>query len=217
MEGGKLMTDRKFIMVLGMPRGGTSLVAKMLIELGVNMGERFVNSNYYPNWEDRCFQGAIGNWGMLQPDAHRAQSVRRVREYMEKRLREVDGPVGAKFPCISNLYGAEGWMTLPIDVIYVHRPLEDVIESDLKNYTTRGKDRREKLKRAAELGRIWWAQQRFLEHYEPRVTIEHDEDNRSKVNELMYSLFPERSWAPDFADPIVERAVEDPSKWRAGA
>lgn len=209
--------ERKFIMVLGMPRGGTSLVSKMLIELGVNMGERFVNSNYYPNHEDIDFQRAIGNWSMLNTMRDRKASLDGVRAYMERRLREVDGPVGAKFPCVSNLWGVPGWEELPIQVVHVRRPLEEVIESDLKNYTGRNRDELGRIKRAGELGRIWYAQQRFVEHHRPSVTINHASPARSKVAVLHLGLFPDRYFSLDEAKAIAERCVEDPAKWRVPA
>ncbi|MHA7813254.1 MAG: hypothetical protein ACX94C_07690 [Phycisphaerales bacterium] len=211
------MTDRKFIMVLGLPRGGTSLVAKMLIELGVNMGESFVNSNHYPNYEDVGFHKAIGGYAAWGNEQKRADCVKRVREYMHKRLDEVDGPVGAKFPCISNLYGAEGWDTLPIRVVRVVRPLEDAIESDLKNYTGKNRDRTGKLNRAAEYGRIWWSQQRFLEHYRPGAFIDHESDATMKVCYLMNMLWPGHRFTRDEAFSFAGRCMKDPAKWRAEA
>lgn len=214
MESGKLMPDRKFIMVLGLPRGGTSLVSRMLIELGVNMGEKFVNSNYYPNWEDQEFQRAIRNWSMLNTMRDRIESLKRVRDYMHKRLREVDGPVGAKFPCVSNLWGVPGWDELPIHVVYVRRPLEEVIETDLKNYTGRNRDDVGRIKRAGEIGRIWYAQQRFLDHYKPRVTLNHESPAESKVAMLHMGLFPNRKFCPDAAKSIAASCVENPDKWR---
>ena len=213
------MEDRKFIMVLGLPRGGTSLVAKMLIELGVNMGESFVNSNHYPNYEDKGFHAVISGYAAWGNEQKRADCVKRVRDYMHKRLDEVAGPVGAKFPCISNLYGAEGWDTLPIRVVYVKRPLEDAIESDLKNYTGKNRDRAGKFNRAAEYGRMWWSQQRFLEHYEPEVTIKHEwppEDKILTVAALIRDEFDINPTNPGIACAL-SASIDDPAKWRAPA
>lgn len=204
-------------MVLGLPRGGTSLVSKMLIKLGVNMGERFVNSNYYPNWEDLDFQRAIGNWSMMNTMPDRVASLKGVRAYIEKRLREVDGPVGAKFPCVSNLWGVPGWEDLPIEVVHVRRSLETVIESDLKNYTGRNRDDLGRLKRAGELGRIWYAQQRFIEHHKPMVTIDHESPASSKVTMLHLALYPDFYFSLANAKAIADLCLEDPAKWRAGA
>lgn len=210
------MTDRKFIMVVGMPRGGTSIVSKMLIELGVNMGESFVNSNHYPNYEDKGLHGVIGGYAAWRNEQARVGCVQRVRDYMLRRLDEVDGPVGAKFPCLSNLYGAHGWDTLPIRVIHVIRPLEEAIESDLKNYTGLRRDRAGKVERAAEYGRMWWSQQRFLEAYEPVWTVRHGIDVPSHtVDGLALSLGIETTALRNHE--IAEIAISDPSKWRAPA
>lgn len=207
------MDDPAFIMVVGMPRGGTSIVAKMLIELGVNMGESFVNSAHYPSYEDAGFHKAVANWSAWGVEHLREKCVVRVREYMLDRVAQVAGPVGAKFPCLSNLYGAQGWDALPMRLIHVVRPLEEVIESDLTNYTGRRRDRSVRVERAAELARIWWSQQRFVEHYGPIWMVRHGvDDSAHTVDGLALALGIETDAQNNEA--ITERVLEDPSKWR---
>jgi hypothetical protein len=59
----------KTVVVLGAFRGGTSMVAQLLMELGVFMGEEFAAPDQeYENIEDREFQDLLHRWELLEKD-----------------------------------------------------------------------------------------------------------------------------------------------------
>jgi len=59
----------KTVVVLGAFRGGTSMVAQLLMELGVFMGEEFAPPDLeYENFEDREFQDLLHRWELLEKD-----------------------------------------------------------------------------------------------------------------------------------------------------
>lgn len=114
--------NNKLIFVAGHPSGGTSCVAGILHHLGVNMGEIRLapGTRGYVTFEDsrmtKC--GAEG-----------------FRDFITARIAEGPGRAGLKG-------SATYWMadeepsTLPIELLVVHRPLDDSIDSMLRLWTT---------------------------------------------------------------------------------
>jgi hypothetical protein len=115
----------KVIWVVGVPNGGTSCVAGMLHHMGVDMGNVAAKPTRRPYRTFECRD---------------RRQFGTFREYLIARLE--DGQrVGVK-------HSAASWVddphpeTLPVQTLYVNRPLDDCIDSGLRLWTT---DRRESL------------------------------------------------------------------------
>lgn len=161
------MTNR-YILIIGMPRSGTSLAARIIQQLGVDIGTEFGEPNPYCNYEDVHLVNrmkGIKSWTL--PGAQ-ASALRSAREYIERRL-ESGKAVGGKFPMFSNVVGQIGWDTLPIAVVHVERPLNESIDSDLQKYDGAKRNMRGRIERGGEYGMAYVAQQEFIRHYNPVV------------------------------------------------
>jgi hypothetical protein len=205
-----MITDR-FILVVGMPRGGTSVVTRMLIALGVNMGEELTSNPYYQNAEDQGLMRACGQCNPINE-----QAAQKTDRYMRERIDQVDGPVGGKYPIITNLSDTRVFKRWPVAVVYVKRPLDEVIASDNLNYAGK-RGAPGKVKRAAYLGGVWWRQRVFLEHHEPVVSIDF-KDLRENPLDVIDSLALKvcgKRLELDELKAVRDEVVRDPSEWRA--
>jgi hypothetical protein len=162
------MSDRRdLIVVVGMPSGGTSLVAGLLHHLGVDMGRVAEGvqpgARQYEGFECLdCWEGGIT--GAFDPAAAQ-QFMASVVSYCDARRAAATGPVGVKHNPLVWLGMFSGIGALPIRLVHVRRPLDDVMRSD-RRY--RGDD----LGRAGRMGMHWLAMQRLLEQVPPSATLD---------------------------------------------
>ena len=154
----------RLIVVVGMPSGGTSLVAGMLHKLGVDMGRlptkvevaarRFPRA--YDSYECQDLEAAIKH--MLSG----AEMAAAFHGYISNRLFCAIARQGVKNPRLLHMVGPERF---PIDVVHVRRRLEDVFESDMRHTESTPQ-------RAAALGASVWAMRRFLSTVKPVLALD---------------------------------------------
>ena len=162
-----LPPHHSLILVAGMPSGGTSVAAGLLHHLGVDMGRiergvapgprRYEGFECLDCWED-------GIQGAYDP-ARTEDFMTSVSAYLQTRLQTADHPYGVKHNPLVWLGMFDGIDTLPIRILHIHRPLDEVMVSD-RRY--RGDD----LHRAARLGMATLALARLLEQITPTLSLE---------------------------------------------
>lgn len=156
----------KMIMVVGMPSGGTSLVAGLLHHLGVDMGrfERGVpeGRRHYEGFECLdCWEGAISH----AFDASQSQAfMQSVVQYIARRSAAAIGPFGVKHNPLLWLGMFDGIEQLPLRIVQVRRPLDEVMTSD-RRY--RGDD----VARAARMGVSYLGMNRLVERIQPVLEL----------------------------------------------
>lgn len=205
------MDAQDVIVVVGMPSGGTSLVAGLLDHLGVDMGRvaRGIQpgARAYEGFECLdCWEGAIE--GAFEPAAGKAFMTSVVR-YLDTRRGVGAGPAGVKHNPLVWLGMFSGIEALPIRTVHVHRPLDEVMRSD-RRY--RGDD----LGRAGRMGMHWLTMQRLLEQIPPRAALEFGrvrEDPELAIATLIEAF----DLAPDEAQTAGARAFVQPSSAEAAA
>jgi len=128
--------EDQMIMVVGLPCGGTSMVAGVLHHLGVYMGMMPGRGPYSTDRETGCFEcqyfGRVLSaiWAWPEPQPHNLDIVDdRVREYVYKCQGEGHRPYGAKNPRSAILSECSILEQLPLRFLEVDRPLEDVLKS----------------------------------------------------------------------------------------
>jgi hypothetical protein len=131
------MGERKIIWIPAVPSSGSSAAAAVLQVLGVSMGKlnrtAWMDVRGYDMWEDPDFFmfGAEYGYSGLKTEAV-ARRHFRLRDYINYRfIQEPEGRVGFK--------GLPAWFaddrqptSLPVDILDIHRPLEDSILADQK-------------------------------------------------------------------------------------
>ena len=135
------------IVVLGMHRSGTSLVAGLLYRLGVNMGttlrkpDRYNVTGYYEDLDFRDLNKAIitragGRWFNPPNTEDVAGAVHSYRKRVEKVISERSGLWGFKDPqTVFTIHALEEYLPEDIRFIHVSRNPLDIIDS-LKSCAT---------------------------------------------------------------------------------
>jgi hypothetical protein len=134
--------ERRIIWIPAVPASGTSCAAGILRELGVDMGKTnppsWMIARGYPMWEDpdMALFGALWNDKGMKLEVVSQRHVR-LREYINYRFIQNPGHrCGFKAP-------AHFWADdpepekLPVELLDVHRPLEDSIQADWRTNQTR--------------------------------------------------------------------------------
>lgn len=118
----------KYLLIVGLPSGGTSAVAGVFHRLGINMGLRLAGAygeRKYSRYEDLRLHALQKLQWHTNPDVLADGVVRLATERQKE-----DRPVGGKLPWLVRLdrctLGALERVAEVVDLIRVHRPLEDV-------------------------------------------------------------------------------------------
>lgn len=164
----------RFIMVIGMPSGGTSAVSRTLIALGVNMGRvrrRHTRSRAYGDFECVRLQRIMRP--LWDSDRDWEGVCREVHAYIERRMRHPRRPQGAKFPAFARIVNAPEplWRSLPIRIVNVARPLEEVLASNIDKL---GQNKAAG-KREEEVRTVWAERERLLAAIPPVHTISYSD------------------------------------------
>ena len=198
--------EERLILIPAVPSSGTSALAGVLHHLGVDMGN--VNNKKpftmrgYDMYEDDdiskyCFRPN------REPDVFIGKltaTVLRFRPYINYRLYNAKGPVGAKIPAVLCMYDPDP-ATLPIVTLNVHRPFEQAIASDRRTMLKQG--RYEPIKddidriiatnrmRASDMGTCFAAKMDLFIYHEPVANMTFDElvkDKEEMVPKIAESL-----------------------------
>lgn len=124
------------IYVLGVPSGGTSVVAGILHHLGVNMGNIYpgIDRRGYRTFECRSAKTFLPAQRNIVAEILAGEGGSRdFRSYLEWRIKDAGGdtPQGVKLGAAYWVGEPDPW-TLPVRILRIHRPLEDSIESDAR-------------------------------------------------------------------------------------
>lgn len=168
------------LMLLGMHRAGTSMLSKILIDLGVDMGRDFPKANSWNRqgyWEDKRFitlnaniLHSVGADWLHPPTIEKmlggcAAKHGRIRHLIAERVAEAKGkPWGWKDPR-TVITAMCYWPVIPepVKVVIITRPQEDIVQS-LRRRGGQGRT----LKQWRTLVRKYREfQEYFVETYEP--------------------------------------------------
>lgn len=182
--------ERRIIYIPAVPSSGTSLVAGILANLGVDMGasdpSADVRSRGYYMFEDSDMS-LFGSLYDEDSDWNKKEIVLerhiRFRDYVNYRfIKNTSTRVGFKAPSTFWTVDPDP-PSLPIDVVDVRRPLENSIMGDHMNLLTR-KQRRPELDdphihhlilRAGSLGACWMARHILVDVHPPKITVDFDD------------------------------------------
>ncbi len=160
------MLPKPFIFVLGVPSGGTSCVALVLKQLGVDMGKvPNVNAPHGRNYstvEDARFFAEVIHahctWGRSVPQSTAAATAAAVVRYVERRRANGSSSPALGCKCWVNWATTHNdfWRIPNLHVIRVHRPLEDCVRSFL-SYQRRAaaNTRRDLTRLSAYIAGLW--------------------------------------------------------------
>ena len=182
------LDERKLILIPAVPSSGTSALAGVLHNLGVNMGntEDSVDKRGYDMYEDldvskysfRPNREADYFFGKL------SATVLRFRGYINYRLWKDEDLVGAKIPAVLCLYDND-IASLPIVTLNVHRSFEKSVASDRKTMIKTGKYKSisgnidaiiaANRMRASDMGTCFVAKMDLFKYHEPIVNLTFDE------------------------------------------
>ena len=181
------MSERKIIWIPAVPSSGTSAAAGVLQALGVSMGKlnrtAWMDVRGYDMWEDPDFFmfGAEYGYSGLKTEAV-ARRHFRMRDYINYRfIQDPEGRLGFK--------GLPAWAfddrepdSLPVEILDVHRPLEDSIIADFKRNqarvdrhgpraTFRRPTAEEERLRAGSLSTCWLAKRQLFMAHTPVYSV----------------------------------------------
>jgi len=129
------LEERYLLLIPAVPSSGSSALAGVLHHLGVNMGnvntKEAEDGRGYDMFED-ADTSKFTFRPNREPDVYIGKltsTVLRVRSYVNYRLWNDEGPIGAKIPGVLCVYDPE-LETVPIITLNIHRPLEQCIASD---------------------------------------------------------------------------------------
>lgn len=173
------MSPKPFIFVLGVPSGGTSCVAQVLKQLGVDMGRiPSVNAphgrNYSTVEDARFFAEVIHphcSWGRPVPQSSAAVAAAAAVRYVQHR-REIDSPLQALgCKCWVNWATTHSlfWSIPNLWAIRVHRPLEDCLKSFLAYQRRAPANTRRDLARLSAYIAALWTMAHHLQPVESRT------------------------------------------------
>ena len=209
--------NHKLIVVLGLDGGGTSIIAGTLWHLGVDMGKiaqdpktfdwshNSGRPRNYLKYEDEDAQYRMHE-GEKNNTYDSQKLVYNMWEYIDKRQDAAQGkPYGVKHPGIVMVGSrTEQLQKMPIRCVYIHRPLEDVFKSNIRDLGP------ENYMQAQLLGLRIYCLELFLKSLPPVATFEFDEvlaHPRQAIFTLMKALDlkpdpKEMNRAMKFIDPV---------------
>jgi hypothetical protein len=169
--------DRPFVVVLGIHRSGSSMVAGILHELGVHMGNKF------QGYEDR-HKGSFEAVGLrdlcerlypfpsIEPAIPMTEAERWLATWVGHRRQEAKGQrtlPGGKYPHLCAMGGLLRKVE-PLRIVHINRPLE----VSIKSLVGRGVNP-EKAKKVQTW--LWWEKGKFLTTLkeEERLDLEYDQ------------------------------------------
>jgi len=132
--------DRDFILVPAVPSSGTSMLSGVLARLGVDMGQVNNKPNFQRGYQ--MFEDVDVGMFSFSPNTPQDKLIRdnlRLREYINYRFHTNPGLVGAKVTAMQWVRDPDV-MSLPIKIVDISRPLEEVMASDAERYA-RGPER----------------------------------------------------------------------------
>jgi len=184
----------RIVAVLGMHRSGTSALAGILAELGVDLGDARTESRFQPKGNnesraivklhDRLLRRNDASW--WEPPTGSIEIPPRIRRKLREVLATFEGPtIGVKDPRMLLVY--ELWRDLPLIRLGVFRNPVDVTRSLQARARARGGEPAELLE-DARCHALW-------SHYNRLLLAEHDRDP-----------FPLLNF--DEAESFAQRAVE---------
>lgn len=202
------------IVVLGMHRSGTSLVAGLLHHLGVFMGEGLENGDPWPHYEDPAFvslnqsllTSAGGSWRKPPPTESIWRFSHQCNERIQRLLRErsAHDSWGFKDPrtCLTvNLWHHHLCLWSPPRYVMVWRERERIVASLLQRAKARGDDDKTEVEWVQLVGFYWGRVLNFLSlHHPPYHAVWYDEilsrgSSEESVREL--AEFCEVDYNPD--------------------
>ena len=173
--------DRRLIWVPAVPSSGTSCISGILHHLGVNMGKIDDPENFnrgYQMYED-VDVGLFAYIPNSDSDRMLKQAVR-FDQYCNYRISESPpGPIGAKVLPTAWAY-CQDPTRLPVDILSVERPIEDVLNADQERMADRPRRKpgatpatiQEHWNRASGTAAMWLARNQLIAMHPPKLTLQ---------------------------------------------
>lgn len=179
---------QRFLIVLGIPTGGTSAVAGVLAKLGVDMGNVEMGlkgaqgqARPYDTWEDGSLRQLCLRGGRRPIEceefvnyvaARKLEGPRRHREpWGDVMSWPISGVVGAKHPHVCTLarfpMNHIRRVFANVEIVHVHRPLEHAINMDSRYFARRPL-------RKGFLERMYFQLHRILDIVPARMTVSYN-------------------------------------------